>query len=85
MGELGGIADRYNMVVAFRTSLASFAAIHEALRRVHCPWFGVDFDPAAAVGDAWPVDEIFSRWAGRSGMCVGATRSRGADRRTAQP
>jgi len=61
LGELGELADRYSVMLAFRTDLSSFAAIDRTLRRVHCPWFGIDLDPAAIIGDEWPLDEIFSR------------------------
>lgn len=61
LGELGELADRYSVVLAFRTDLSSFAAIDRTLRSVRCPWFGVDFDPAAALRDEWSMDEIFSR------------------------
>lgn len=61
LAEVGRRADRYSVMVAFRSSLASFAALERAVRRAACPWFGIDFDPALALADEWAVDEIFSR------------------------
>lgn len=61
LSELGRRADRYSVTVAFRTELASFAALERALRQADCPWFGVDLDPVSLLRDAWDVDEIFSR------------------------
>jgi sugar phosphate isomerase/epimerase len=82
MAELGAKADRYNVMIAFRTELASFAALDRTLSAARCPWFGVDLDPVAVLRDAWPVDEIFSQLGtlirhvrGRDAIC-------GADRRT---
>jgi sugar phosphate isomerase/epimerase len=61
MFELGRRADRYGVTIAFRSDLASFAAIERALVAAACPMFGVDLDPAAVLRDAWDVDEVFSR------------------------
>lgn len=61
MSEFGRLADRYGVVVACRTDLASFAAIERALIAAACPWFGIDLDPAAILRDAWDMDEVFSR------------------------
>jgi sugar phosphate isomerase/epimerase len=61
MVELGHHADRYSVMMAFRTELASFASLEEALRRAACPWFGVDLDPVALLRDEWEPDEFFSR------------------------
>ncbi len=61
LADAAARADRYGVMLALRSDLSSFAALDEVLRRVRCPWFGVDFDPAAALVDAWPMDEIFSR------------------------
>jgi len=58
--EIGSRADRYSVMLAFRSSLSGFAALTAALRTVDCPWFGVDFDPAAAVADVWDIDQILS-------------------------
>lgn len=82
MAELGRLADRYNVTIAFRSDLSSFAAVERALAAARCPWFGLDLDPVAILRDAWEVDEIFSRLGpliqhvrGRDAVC-------GADRRT---
>lgn len=61
LAELGRRADRYNVVVAFRSELASFAALERALRAAACPWFGVDLDPVAVLRDEWTGDEVLSR------------------------
>ena len=61
LAERGRRADRYGTTVAFRSDLASFAALERALSRAACPWFGVDLDPVAVLRDEWPLDEIFSR------------------------
>jgi sugar phosphate isomerase/epimerase len=61
LAELGRLADRYSVVLAFRSELASFASLELALRQVNCPWFGVDFDPVGLLRDEWDVDEFFSR------------------------
>jgi sugar phosphate isomerase/epimerase len=65
LGELARAADRHGVRVALRSTLASFASIDAAVTPVNCPWFGLDFDLAATVRDAWPVDELLSRFAGR--------------------
>jgi sugar phosphate isomerase/epimerase len=82
LGEVGARADVYGITIAFRTDLAGFAALDEALRRVRCPWFGVDLDPVSILRDPWAMDEIFSRL----GPLVRHVRARdavkGADRRT---
>jgi sugar phosphate isomerase/epimerase len=61
MFELGRRADRYGVTLAFRSDLASFAAVERALAAASCPWFGLDLDPAAILRDAWTTDELFSR------------------------
>jgi sugar phosphate isomerase/epimerase len=61
LAELGRRADRYNVVVAFRSELSGFAALERALRAAACPWFGVDLDPVAVLRDEWEADEILSR------------------------
>jgi sugar phosphate isomerase/epimerase len=80
--ELGRRADRYGVTVAFHSDLASFAAIERALNAASCPWFGLDFDPAAALRDVWDIDDIFSRL----GPLIRHVRAKdalaGTDRRT---
>jgi sugar phosphate isomerase/epimerase len=61
MAELGKHADRYGVIVAFRSDLAGFAQVHAALRRADCQWFGIDLDPPAVLRDRWSEDEIFSQ------------------------
>ena len=80
--ELGSRADRIGVTLAFRSDLASFAALERALAAAHCPWFGVDLDPVAILRDEWDRDAIFSRL----GPAIRHVRARdavvGADRRT---
>src|SRR6185312_15533960 len=56
LAELGRRADRYGVVLALRTELASFASLAWVLRQANCPWFGVDLDPASVLRDAWNLD-----------------------------
>jgi sugar phosphate isomerase/epimerase len=58
--ELGRRADRYSIVIAFRSELSSLAALHRALQAADCPWFGVDLDPVSILRDQWSLDEVFS-------------------------
>src|SRR5258706_8210854 len=80
--EIGKRADRYGVTIAFRSDLASLAALERAIKASSCPWFGVDLDPVAILRDAWPVDEIFSRLGGLIRHVRGRDAVRGADRRT---
>ena len=59
--EIGALADRAGVLVAFRASLGSVAALAFALSRVDCPYFGIDADPLALLGDEWSLDEAFAR------------------------
>ena len=61
MVELGRLADRTSTVLAFRSGLSPLSALERALRAADCPWFGVDLDPVAVLGDTWDLDEAFSR------------------------
>jgi len=80
--EIGKRADRYGVTIAFRSELASLAALQRAVQSTSCPWFAVDLDPVAMLRDAWSMDEIFSRL----GPLIRHVRGRdaivGADRRT---
>lgn len=82
LADLGARADRLGVTVAFRSDLASFAALERALAAAACPWFGIDLDPVAILRDEWPSDELFSRL----GTIIRHVRARdavvGADRRT---
>ena len=82
LAELCARADRYRVTVALGSSLSSFASLHEVLRAVACPWFGVDLDPVAVLRDEWDSDDVFSTL----GPLVRHVRARdavvGADRRT---
>jgi sugar phosphate isomerase/epimerase len=82
LAALGALTDRIGVILAFRSDLASFAALDRALAAAACPSFGVDFDPVALLRDAWDRDEIFSRF----GALIRHVRARdalvGSDRRT---
>ena len=80
--ELGTLADRIGATLAFRSDLASFAAIDRALTVAGCPWFGVDFDPVATLGDAWSPEETLSRLGPQFRGIRARDAIRGADRRT---
>jgi sugar phosphate isomerase/epimerase len=82
MAEVGAKADRYNVMIAFRTELASFAALDRTLSAARCPWFGIDLDPVAILRDACPVDEIFSQLGPLIRHVRGRDAIRGEDRRT---
>lgn len=82
LAEIGSRADRYSVTVALRSSLASFAALENAITSARCPWFGVDLDPVAMLRDEWDADQLFSN----VGSLIRHVRARdavlGADRRT---
>lgn len=80
--ELGRMADRTSTVLAFGSELSSHAAIERALRAADCPWFGLDLDPAAVLGDRWDLDEVFSRLGTRVRHVRARDAVAGADRRT---
>lgn len=60
MIELGQRADRYGVMLAFRSELSSLAALQRTVTAAACPWFGIDFDPVATLRDGWALDETFS-------------------------
>ena len=80
--EIGGRADRIGCTVAFRSDLASFAALDHVLTTVACPWFGVDLDPVALLRDDLSSDEVFSRFGPSIRHVRGRDAVLGADRRT---
>ena len=82
MAELGRRADRYGTTVAFRSDLASFAALERVLRQANCPSFGIDLDPVALLRDAWETDEVLSRLGAQIRHVRGRDATAGADRRT---
>jgi sugar phosphate isomerase/epimerase len=82
LADLGQRADRYGVTVALRSGLAGFGSLERALRAAHCPWFGVDLDPASMLGDEWRDDEIFSRLGPQVRHVRGHDASAGADHRT---
>ena len=80
--ELGGQADRFNVIVAFRSELSSLASLCQALRLAACPWFGVDLDPVAVLRDTWDMDEAFSQLGGSIRHVRSRDAAVGADHRT---
>jgi sugar phosphate isomerase/epimerase len=80
--EVGSRADRYGVTVAFRSSLASFAALETAITAARCPWFGVDLDPVAMLRDDWDADQVFSQLGSLIRHVRACDAVRGADRRT---
>jgi sugar phosphate isomerase/epimerase len=81
LAELGRRADRHGVTLALRTELAGFAALDRALRSAACPWFGIDLDPVAMLGDDWSTDEIFSNIGGMIRHVRARDAVLGADRR----
>jgi sugar phosphate isomerase/epimerase len=82
MAELGRRADRYSVIVAFRSDLSSYAALERALRKADCPWFGIELDPVAVLRDRWGTDEVFSRLGGQVRHVRARDAAAGHDRRT---
>jgi sugar phosphate isomerase/epimerase len=82
LSELGRRADRYSVVVALRSELASLAALQRAMKSAACPWFGLDLDPVAALHDDWSIAEIFARMGNLIRHVRGRDALLGADRRT---
>ena len=82
LAEIGRRADRFGVMLALRSELSSFLALSDLLRRVRCPWFGIDLDPASAMRDEWPLDEIFSNLGPLIRHVRARDATRGHDRRT---
>lgn len=49
--EVGALADRCGVRVAWRSELASWRSLKRALDAAGCPMFGVDFDPVSVLGE----------------------------------
>lgn len=64
LAELGTLADRIGVTLAFRSELSDFAAIERALHTAACPWFGVDLDPVSLLSDVWTMPETLDHLAG---------------------
>lgn len=79
---LGALADRYSVIVAMRSELASYAAIERALHAANCPWFGIDLDPAAVLRDRWGMEKVFDQLASQIRHVRGRDARAGHDRRT---
>jgi sugar phosphate isomerase/epimerase len=59
--ELGARADRYSTLIALRSDLGSLVSLDQAMQRVKCPWFALDFDPVAVLQENEPIDTVFSQ------------------------
>jgi sugar phosphate isomerase/epimerase len=82
LSEFGRLADRYSVIVAFRSELASFASLEKVLNDAACPWFGVDLNPASVLIDVWDLDEVFSRLGPLIRHVRGSDAVLGANQRT---
>jgi sugar phosphate isomerase/epimerase len=82
LAEVGRRADRYGVTLAFRSELASFAALERVIQKCACPWFGVDLDPVMMLRDEWDADEIFSRLGSLVRHVRARDATRGSNRRT---
>jgi len=61
--EIGALADRHGVRIAFSAGLSSFASLAWAIQTARCQWFGIDLNPVDALTDDWSADEIFSTFA----------------------
>jgi sugar phosphate isomerase/epimerase len=61
LSEIGSLADRMRRVVAMRATQATIDSLGYWLARVSCPWFGVDLDPVALLGEPSDGQAAFSR------------------------
>jgi sugar phosphate isomerase/epimerase len=82
MDQLGRRADRYSVLLAFRSELASFASLKAAVLSVNCPWFGIDLDPVSVLHDRWDLDKVFSELGALIRHVRGRDALRGAENRT---
>jgi sugar phosphate isomerase/epimerase len=82
LAEIGERADKYSVIVAIRSDLASFAAIERALKAASCPWFGLDLDPASILRDEWDLHEVLSIFGDLIRHVRGRDATAGPDRRT---
>jgi sugar phosphate isomerase/epimerase len=80
--ELGRRADRYGVMIALRSDLASLAALERAVRAARCPWFGIDLDPVAILSDGIAADEAFASVGPLIRHVRGRDAIAGAERRT---
>jgi sugar phosphate isomerase/epimerase len=80
--ELARRADRHGVILALRGELVSFSDLEKAAKTGNCPWFGIDFDPVAALRDEWTSDEVLSQM----GQLIRHVRARdailGSEKRT---
>ncbi len=58
MHEVGDIADRAGVVLAFSSELSSYASLARLLEGAQCPWFGVDLDPVSVLRDRWDLERV---------------------------
>ncbi len=82
MSAIAGVADRFGVVLAFRSELSSLRALVHAVRGPGCPWFGVDLDPVAILRDSLANDEAFDLLGDLVRHVRGRDANSGAERRT---
>ena len=56
MREIGALADRAGVMLAFEAELSGFASLQRMLEGARCPWFGVDLDPISVLRESAGVD-----------------------------
>ena len=55
--EVGQLADRMGLTLAFSSELSSLASVKRAAVRPQCPLFGVDLDAVSMLRDRWSLDK----------------------------
>ncbi len=80
--ELCARADRYSVLISLGSQLSGMPALAHLLKRLDCPWFGIDLDPAAVLEDDWSLDEVFDHVGTLVRHVRGRDALRGTDRRT---
>lgn len=60
VAEIGKLADRYSLRLAFSSELSTLASLHRAVSLAQCPWIGIDLDPVAILRDRWDLPKVIS-------------------------
>lgn len=82
MIELGKLADRHGVRIAFSAALSSFATLTHIVNSARCPWFGFDLNPVDALRDDWDMDEILLQISPQLFHVQVKDALKGSDRRT---
>ncbi len=82
MRQIGGLADRIGVDLAFSASLSTMSALHRALSAAGCGHFWMDLDPVAVLGDAWTFEAVLDRTSNLTAHVRLRDAQLGADRRT---